>query len=188
MAREHINNVILAGPMSGFQVYEKDNFGNTKVAFRVGQTDGVPLRVSAKVKADWMLQQGQNSQSVMVMKGYMNGWEKEGKYNFNMGARTSGLYFLNHMIDSYCQAEVEGVVAQVWKQFVTINSSYTIPGQVGSQGQSRYRIVVCKFPTDQDPRAVGSLALVIGKPNPKLNDQWYLHLDVQRGWILWGKK
>jgi hypothetical protein len=188
MSREHMNNVILAGPMSKFQVYGKDNFGGTGVSFLVGQPDGPALRVSGKIKLDWMLQQGQNSQSVMVMKGYMNGWEKEGKLTFNLGARAGGLYFLNHMVESCCQAEVEGVVVQVSGQWVTVHSSYTVPGQGGGQGQSRHRVVVCRFPVDQDPRAVGNLALALGRPNPKLGDQWYLHLEVQRGWILWGKK
>lgn len=186
MAREHLNNVVLAGPLSRFQVYQQSTYG-TKVGFLVGQADGPSLKVSSRLKHDWMIKQGQTAQSVMVMKGYMNGWVKDGKYNFNLGARAGGIYFVDGMIDSHCHAEVEGIIQQVSGQWVTLESNYTIPNP--KQGPPvRSRLVVCRFNTDQDPRAVGSLAFVIGRLNPKLNDQWYLHLDVTRGWILWGKK
>jgi len=187
MAREHVNNVVLAGPLSKFQVYQQDNWGNTKIGFMVGQSDGPALRVSSKTKHDWMLQQGQNAQSVVVLKGFMNGWQKDGQYKFNLGARGAGLYFIDGMVDSHALVTVEGTIVQVSGQWVTIHSTYIIPN--AKQGPpNRERIVVCRFNLDQDPRAVGSLAFVIGRPNPKLNDQWYLHVEVDRGWIMWGKK
>jgi hypothetical protein len=47
---------------------------------------------------------------------------------------------------------------------------------------------VARFAQAQDPEAVGSLAYVIGRPQPKYNDDWYLHLEVAKGWIMKGKK
>ena len=188
MSREHMNNVILAGPLSKFKVYQGDSYGNTKVGFLVGaRDDNLPVRVSAKFKHDWMTKQGQEGRSVLITKGYMNGWEKDGKFNFNVGARASGIYFMNNMIDSFCEATVEGMIVAVSGQWVTLHSTYIIPNPK-SGPPNRERIVVARFPVDQDPRAVGNLALIVGQPNPKLNDKWYMHLDVSRGWILWGKK
>lgn len=186
MAREHVNNVVAAGPMTKFQVFQTDKYG-TKVQFLVAGSD-VPIRVSAKIKYDWMIKQAQEAKSVVFTNGFMNGWEKEGKYNFNLGARSGGLYFLGGMITPYIGAHIEGTVMNVSGPWVTVHSNYTVPNQSGQQAQSRYRIVVIRFPYDQDPKALGNLIYAMGVPNPKLNDKWYLHLEAVKGWVLWGKK
>jgi len=194
MPRKHTNMVILAGPLSNYKIYNADAYGNTKVGFRVSLgpdeqgNPRIPILVSSKLKFDWMIEQGQKAKSVMINKGFMNGWVKDdGELGTNVGVSGSGLYFLNDQIDTHSAAVVEGVITNVSGEWVTIKSSYVVPN-AKDKNKDYHRIVVARFQQPQDPGAVGALAYVIGRPNPKYNDQWYLHMEVVKGWIMKGKK
>ena len=118
----------------------------------------------------------------------MNGWETGDKLTLSMGARPTGLYFLDDVVDIYAKATVEGMIKQVSGEWVTLLSSYSIPS--GGQGKPSYRdrIVVVRCARPVSDKAVGSLGLAVGTPQPKYNDQWYLHLEAENFWVLWGKK
>lgn len=188
MSREHQNEVVLAGPMSSLNVKEgKDNYGNTGISFLVNAGGPLALRVSSKVKYDWMIEQARKAKSVVITNGFMNGWVQDGQLKTNLGARASGMYFVEQMVDPHAGALVEGVVTNVSGEWVTMQSSYSVPNDKKGD-KDRTRIIVARFPYSVDPRAGGNLAFVLGVPVPKWNDQWYLHLEVRKGWILWGKK
>lgn len=180
---------MLAGPISNLKIYNRDQWGNTGMNFLVTVGEGItPVRVSAKTKYDWMLEQAQKAKSVVVTKGYMNGWmtrDNPSVQKMNVGARSSGLFFYDWMLHPHAEARVEGIIQAVYGNWATLLSSYTAPSD---KDKARHRIVMAKFAAPVPAEAVGNLAVVLGKPTPKFNDQWYLHLPVEVGWILYGKK
>jgi hypothetical protein len=196
MAREMQNMVMLAGPMSSLNVKDgKDRYGGMGISFLVNAGGPVAMKVSSKVKFDWMIDQARRAKSVVITNGFMNGWmaqPREGdasnqpKLMTNLGARASGMFFLDSMVDPHAGAMVEGTITTVQGEWVTLVSSYTVPKD--EQNREHTRIVITRWPYTVDQRAVGNLGFVIGIPTPKWNDQWYLHLEVRKGWILWGKK
>lgn len=188
MAREHLNNVVLIGPISMFKVYGTDSWGNTKTGFLVGVEGGTALRVSAKMKGDWVAGAGQNAKAVAVTKAYMNGWRKteDNSLQLNMGARASGVFFSDQILNPFCFAEVEGVVESVTSDGVwaVLKSSYSAP----NSRDARHRIVIVKSLQPIPQEAVGNLMIATGMPVPKYGEDWYLHLEAQQTWILYGKK
>jgi hypothetical protein len=188
---EHLNTAVIAGPIS--MVKEgREFFGKTSFSFLVG-IDGDRVRVQSRVKNKAVIQVAERAKSVVVTGGFMSSYRQDKQKNvmhdrFGIDARADGMRFIDDMIKPWAEVQVEGVVATMAGNWATIGIGYmSMIKETKEKIQGwRYAQVVFKGPFPE--RGYHTPILVVGRPTPKYQGEWLLHIVPDYAALMYGRK
>ena len=188
---EHLNTVVLAGPIS--MVKEgREFFGKTSFSFLVG-IDGDRIRVQSRVKNKAVIQVAQHAKSVVVTGGYMSSYRQDKQKNvihdrFGVDARADGMRFIDEMIKPWAEAQVEGQVTAMAGNWGTIAIGYRSMVKETKEKIQGWRYAQVLFKGPLPAAAQGTPILAVGRPTPKYEGEWLLHIVPDYAALMYGRK